>query len=569
MVRLASIIKKKKGNNTYYYVVESKRVNGKPRIVWQKYLGTIDKILFKMSPEGQFLPHSAKVFEFGASAALWDIAQRLRLVETIDSHVSKRQQGLSVGQYMLLAALNRCVAPTSKRQMADWYESTVLRRLLPVDKRSLNSQRFWDNMQHLDATSIEAVERSLNQRLVEEFQLDLEAVVYDTTNFFTYIDTLTDCELPQRGHSKEKRRDLRIVGLALMVTMDFHIPLFHDVYRGNQHDSKQFASVTQRLVQRYQDLAAGCDQITLIYDKGNNAKTTQSAIEASPYHFVGSLKPADHRDLVAIPQQNFTPMTGSCIGELAYCTTKRVFGQEYRIVVTYNETLFLGQLQGVTTQLRRANNALKDIAKKLEKRRLGLVKQGTKPTSESVKKQVEKQLQVPFLSQIIEYSIDDVEGVPQLRYSINQDAFQTISSERFGKTILFTDHMDWSPEQVVAAYRGQHHIEDAFKVMKNPHVVSWKPMYHWTDHNIRVHAFYCVLALTLVSLLRRELHRKGIDVSIESMLRTLEGIEEVAHIYAPESRQKPHFTLTEMEPPQQAIYEVLGLQRYAPGSTQG
>ena len=49
--------------------------------------------------------------------------------------------------------------------------------------------------------------------------------------------------------------------------------------------------------------------------------------------------------------------------------------------------------------------------------------------------------------------------------------------------------------------------------MKNPHFVTFPPSFHWTDQKIRVHAFYCVLALTMVSLLQRHLHHQDIDIS--------------------------------------------------------
>jgi len=42
---MASITKKKLKGNIYYYVRESKRIDGKPKIVWQKYLGTIENII--------------------------------------------------------------------------------------------------------------------------------------------------------------------------------------------------------------------------------------------------------------------------------------------------------------------------------------------------------------------------------------------------------------------------------------------------------------------------------------------------------------------------------------------
>ena len=55
--------------------------------------------------------------------------------------------------------------------------------------------------------------------------------------------------------------------------------------------------------------------------------------------------------------------------------------------------------------------------------------------------------------------------------------------------------------------------------MKDRTVVSFNPMFHWTDDKIRVHAFYCVLALALARLMRREAAKAGLDMSVRELLR--------------------------------------------------
>ena len=85
-------------------------------------------------------------------------------------------------------------------------------------------------------------------------------------------------------------------------------------------------------------------------------------------------------------------------------------------------------------------------------------------------------------------------------------------------------------------------------------------MYHWTDQKIRVHAFYCVLALTLCALLRRRLSKAGVDMSIAAILEQLSGIYEVAHIYPPQARKKDTFTLSEMNEVQRKLAQTLNLE---------
>ena len=128
---------------------------------------------------------------------------------------------------------------------------------------------------------------------------------------------------------------------------------------------------------------------------------------------------------------------------------------------------------------------------------------------------------------------------------------------------------DWSEEQIVLAYRSQYHIEDAFKQMKNPHFLGWSPMFHWTDSKIQVHAFYCVLALLLTSLLQRELARKGEALSINRMLEELGGIRETLVVYPRRQGQRQASTatcLTRMTALQQRLFSLLGLQQFVPAT---
>ena len=239
---------------------------------------------------------------------MFAIAQKLDLVPLLDSILPpKRHQGLSPGQYLLLAAINRAVCPTSKFQFADWYRQTALTRLLPADPAWLSSQSFWNHMDRVTTDQIQQFERQMTQRLIERFQLDLRALVYDGTNFFTYINTRTPAELPQRGHNKQKRGDLRQVSLGLLVSTDFHIPLFHHVYAGNVHDSVEFRTITEELAASYRDLTQSCNHITLVFDKGNNSEEACDTLADTPFDFVGSLAPTQHSDLLAVPEANSAP----------------------------------------------------------------------------------------------------------------------------------------------------------------------------------------------------------------------------------------------------------------------
>jgi transposase len=573
---MATITRRKINGRTYYYAVQSKRIAGKPRLVMQKYLGSAESIVQAVEGTRRPVePKKVRVFSFGGVAAAWGMAQRLQLAEIIDRHAPKRDQGLSVGQYIALAAINRCVCPKSKRAFAEWFADTALARLCPAPARLLSSQRFWDHMARLDADTIYRIERDLTQHLLAEFGLDLRCLAYDTTNFFTHISTFNERNtLAQRGKSKEHRSDLRIVGLALLVSMDFHVPLFHETYAGNTHDSKTFASITDRLVERYRLLSEHCTDVTLVFDKGNNSRDNFAAVEESPYHFVASLPYDQHPDLLDIPRRKFRSLSHSRLaGVEVYRVTKKVMGVERTVLVTYNDNLYLSQLQSIANGLRKRTAKLRDLQTSLRRRADGRVTRGKAPTLESVNSQVRDILKGQHMKDLITARVHEKRSVLSLTYRCDQTALNRLSRRVLGKTILFTDNDKWSDEEIVFGYRGQSEVEDAFRTMKDPHFISIRPMHHWTDPMIRVHAFYCVLALTISSLLVRELHHQGIDISVARLFRLLNGIDEVALIWPPRpgrpsatdpAQPRDTLKLSDMSAEQQQIFSALDLRRHVP-----
>jgi transposase len=567
---MPSLTAKLINGHTYYYARYCQRVDGKPKIVRQVYLGKIEDLV--ASSEQAHIPPQpleTQVAACGDIAALWDIAQRLDLVPLLDSLFPKRHQGLSCGHYLLLAAINRAVAPTSKVHLADWYRHTILTRLLPVDPALLSSQNFWNHMDLISAEQILELERHMTQRLIERFQLDLRALVYDGTNFFTYINTRTPSALPQRGHNKQKRSDLRQVNLGLLVSTDFHIPLFHHVYAGNIHDSVEFRSITEELAAHYRDLAQSCEHITLIFDKGNNSEKAFQTLTTTPFHFVGSLVPTQHADLLAIPRRQFRALTTPSLeGVEVFRTEKKIFGGMRTVLVTFNQNLLDGQLQGLTASLNKARRKLRALQRQLKRWREGKVK-GKAPTLEPVRKQVQAICSGQFVKLILKAEVCAVRKGLELTFFTHQAALDRLCRAQLGKTILFTDNADWTEEDIVNAYRSQHHIENAFRQMKNPHFLGWSPMFHWTDSKIQVHAFYCVLALLLISLLQRELARQGEPLSVNRILEELGGIQETLVVYPRRQGQRKHSTatcLTGMSPLQSRLFSLLDLKRYVPSS---
>jgi transposase len=235
-------------------------------------------------------------------AALKAAADRLGIVSIIDRHFpGQRGRRPSVGTTLLLGALNRAVRPRSKRGWATWAATTSLHRLFPgLEVKSLTSQFFWDQMDRIPLDVLQAIESELTRTVVQELDLDLDTLFYDTTNFFTYIaSTNHRSKLAQRGHSKQKRADLRLFSLSLLMSREGQIPLCSHVYEGNVADVTAFPDSLSRIRTRLEALSLELEELTFVYDRGNNSRANQALVDEHRIGYVGALTPSHHGDLLA------------------------------------------------------------------------------------------------------------------------------------------------------------------------------------------------------------------------------------------------------------------------------
>jgi len=560
---MATLTKKIKKGKPYYYAVECARVQGKPRIVWQRYLGTLDAIVKRADCAQPELPKEAVLFEAGGISALLGITQRLGLLDLINQIVPKRDQGPSVAHYMVLATLNRALDPCSKLVIADWYEQTILKRLWRFPKSAFSSQRFWDHMDRIGSDAIIQIEEKLLARIHEEFGLDSGLLLYDTTNFFTFLATSNDrANLPKRGHSKAKRHDLRQIGLALLVTRDFQIPLLHRTYEGNIPDVKLFPQISQELIRRYSQITHEAPEATLVFDKGNVSEDAMEELVIGGVHFVAALSVNRLPEVLQTPQDQYQQIS-AIPGTKAFSTVVPLWGKHLQVIVAYTESFFTQQLSGITQQMVKCQTKLLDLQRRLAKWQKNSPR-GKQPTLKSVRSELRKILAPQFMNSLFKVEVKLQKNLPLITYALDHSALQRLTDERLGKTILITDHLTWPPERVIKTYRNLSCIEETFKNMKNVRFLRFQPAHHWTDQKLRVHAFYCVLALVVSSLALKEVRQAGIHISLPSLLKELSAIRQVALLYPPGAGPKSQITLSRMSPRQKKLAQILHVHTALP-----
>lgn len=525
---MATIQAKVSRGHKYWYIVESRRVNGKPRPIVLAYLGKADDLLKRLQgiTEGVRL----KSYSHGAVAALLATAHNLDVCNIINQHIDSprdyvakkpTRNQLTAGITFLLAAIGRACMPTSKRGWWTWAKTTSLEYLLRCSLSPIDSQHFWDLMDALPIDAIEKIEASILKKAFEVYGLEADSLFFDTTNFFTYIDTTnTRCTVAQRGKNKQKRQDLRQIGLAMVVTHQDLIPLFHLTYQGNLHDSKVFQQLIKALKKRLKELGVDRDKHTVVFDRGNNSKQNMAMLKQAKLHYVGALTPYQHKALVKEAMAHFQPVVMDENASLQVYRDKCEIWEDERTVVVYvSEPFKAGQLRGLYQSLEKTQKNLDFLQAQLVHPR------AKKRDREKLEDKIKRMLGAQFMKSIIEWSLTELSpGKFQLHYSMKKEALSDLEA-RMGFRILMTDRHDWSTQKIINTYHGQSRIEQAFKELKNPHHLAIKPQFHWTDQKIHVHYFICVLGYLLAALVYKQVNNhcqyKG---SLDALLTQLNHI---------------------------------------------
>ena len=548
---MATLIYKRKGGREYAYWVRSGRVNGKPRIVEQVYLGPRDRVLDRIKAiyTGQEVPERQPLKqvshkEFGASAVLWHWVEKLGLVEIVDRHVAqpsaRYRTGLSVGRYLGLAAINRAIDPKSKRDFYEgWYHNSVLSRIWEARASEVSSQRFWDHMDQVEAGHIELIQQDVLSRLSELFPLGHETVLYDTTNFFTFIDTFNNrTELAQRGANKQKRMDLRQLSLALFEDKETGLPLYHQCYAGNQADVKQFPLALHEMLQQWMNaLERPPEQLTLVFDRGSSSKANFEQLENRSTHYVAGVPYTWAPELLEVGLDAFEKLSLPNTKHVkVYRTRRELCGKERTLLVVFSPTFYTKQRatqnleQGKTeARLRELSEA---IAAWLQTRR------GKGHVEASVRRKIRQWTAREHLRDFLNVDLK-IEGshVVELTWSWNLQKKREVQRRYLGKQVLVTDRDDWDDVSVVAAYRRLTRTENLFRISKSRPGLWW-PMFHWTDSKMKVHALYCFFALLLLSILQKRLHETGFKISVDRALQRLGEIQESLIVYADASAER-------------------------------
>ena len=455
-------------------------------------------------------------------ALVW-VAEQLDLVAHIDRACGGvgAKDGPSVGELVVAVAIQRACSPGPKRDLAEFLDAS-LPRVSCLPGSAFTGQAFHRVAQQVSELQLEQAQVAISKAAVARFELSADVLAFDTTNFDTHIDSLTPGELAQRGHAKSKRRDLRVVGLGVLVSETGQVPLLHRSYNGNASDQSVLAACLGGLAQLHEALDSGegrqpAAQRTLVRDGGFWSPQLELDLDAAGYYSLISLplghNAAEHALSLAAQRGAMKPLSGKLEPSRAARVRTAVGELDRTLVVVESQELLAGQKRGIAAALRKAKVELGKLQALAGKGRI---------TRSRLEDRVKKALAREHLSSFVVATIAGDGKAPTLHWEVDAAKRRELEKTRLGRRVLCTDRHNWSTGRIVHAFRGQWNVEELFRRAKKGGVVPWGPSHQWADGSIRLHTFAAVLGLMLVSLARIAL---APDVSVKKMLESLAGIK--------------------------------------------
>jgi len=554
---------------TYYYLQYTYREkinpndsgktkgSGKSKVKTKSiYLGSATAIKKKLLTLKE--PIEIRYKEFGLVGAVLNVAKEIGLVDIFRNNIQGSRHGIENWKYFLLAIINRIDNSTSKEKMGKWAEKTVLPDLLNFDSKKLNSKSFWyatddviseselsdrrdrypeitqELKTGIDDKIFMKIEKELVSSIQSKYELFSDVFLYDTTNFFTFFKEPLRSYIARSTKSKAGRNNLKHTGLALCVDKQWGVPLFHSLYRANSHDTKAFNEAIDDLLHIINDVIK-VENMVLVIDKGNNSKDNFEKL-INQIKWIGSLKVSDYPDLNQVELSDYTGK----YKEYKYITSKKnVMGVDMKLVLTYNNKLYRKQENSLNASLEKLKNKI--TTKWSEYKRV----------PKQVPKGVKNILDESHYSKFIKLRCKN--GKP-----VFSDETEAINKKKrkFGKTLLFASNDTESTYNIINLYHSKDKVEDGIKLLKDPHLISWQPMRHWTDTKIRAFTFCSVIALMIIRIMEYKATINNIKMSPQILKQELKDLKEAILIYDENTVQKK---ITHCSTVQKQLWKIFNL----------
>src|SRR5437899_1379587 len=456
-------------------------------------------------------------------ALVW-VAEQLDLIKLIDQAcgLTGPTHGPTIGEMVLAVAVQRACVPAAKCHLAAFLE-TCLPRVSCLPDAAFTGQAFHRLAAQVNDEQLEKAQIEIARAATRRFELSTDVLAFDTTNFDTHIATTTPGELARRGHAKSKRSDLRVVGLAALVSETGHVPLLHRTYPGNGSDQTVLGECLEALGKLHDALddaehRTGPACRTLVRDGGSWSEQLELDLDVEGYYTLISLPLSHGASELALEHAARRGAMKRLGGALEGVRAARLRSQvgddlDRTLVVVESEELLRGQKRGIAVALRKARAELGKMELRAASGRI---------QREALEERVRKTLRREHLSEFVVAEVKGNGGQLSLHWHVDAARRRLLERTRLGRRVLCTDRHLWSTGRIVHAFRGQWNVEELFRRAKKGGVAPWGPSHQRADNSLRLHTFATVIGLALVSLARLKF---GGGKSVNSLMKTLAEVK--------------------------------------------
>ena len=503
------------------------------------------------------IPRSVTPVDYGVPAALWIAAQKSGVLDLLLS-LEQGSRNPSPAHFLLLAAFDRLCGTQKMTEIAEWYERSVLRSLwsslwgfAPED---FAAEKFRECFARFAASpeALQTVQSRLLELWTDKKFVGQRLLAYDLPGFYTYIANR------EEPHDSEGRSNIRRLGVSYVLDGENLLSLCHRVYDGNAADSEPFPTVISRINQMLDQHSLGRERVTLVSGKSSAALAHIEDLEAAGLGWITALTwdqtPPDLRSRTPdqLPRCSLREP-----GIRAVAERTQLYGKEHLCVLKHSQSFQARQVQGLTISLSRATQYLRHFARQLKNA-------NTLVSEEKAHNRIRGWLAEEYISELVHYQLHEREGKLQLEYEVDERRLQWLLHHRLGRTFLLTNRLDWTTEELVDSFSAQEMVDDVFRGLHEGNPIAWKGSTGWTEMDLRIHTFYCMLAVSLAQFMYKPVREIWPEVSLELLLEELQEIKQFVLTYPSASEQEPGrvaTVLSEQTLLQQALAQVTGIDK--------
>lgn len=404
----------------------------------------------------------------------------------------------------LMHIISRAVYPASEHSTSQWLQdNTALCELMGVEASSVTHHKLY-RISRLLYDHRDGIEQYLSHKTSELFDLQDKIILYDLTN--TYFEGRKQhSQIAMFGNSKEKRKDAKLVALALVVNIEGFVK-YSKIYRGNIGETTTLEAMLNELSTRTSSTGR---KPMVVMDAGIADEGNLKMLKSKGYDYLCVTR-SKLKDYVAVKDQ----------GEPVIITDRRKSPVELLMVEKEgidDSLLYVRSERKAIKELSMNENFTSHFTTGLDQILQGVQKKGGTKKVEKVWERIGRlKEKYPSAHRFFDIQVSKENDIVK-----NLAWKRVIPSSRKAEGVYFLRTSIKDIDEVVFwnIYNTIREIESSFRTLKSD--LEIRPVFHQSDENTMAHLFLAVLAYQMVNTIRYQLKAKGIHHDWSNIVRIM------------------------------------------------